>query len=86
VLATAVLLMAVPLAEAKGRPEPFDVRQATAVGRAAETNSLNGIYVSPYDGNVYASQPSHTSPSLASSAPKLRLISLESDASVTAPF
>ena len=54
VLATAALLTAVPtLAEAKGRPEPFDVRQATEVGRAAETNSLNGIYVSPFDGNVY---------------------------------
>jgi len=30
------------------------VRQATTVGRAADTNGINGIYVSPVDGNVYA--------------------------------
>ncbi len=49
-----VLLVAVATpADAKGRPEPLDARQGIEVGRAAETNSLNGIYVSPYDGNVY---------------------------------
>ena len=49
-----LLTMATPAgAKEKGRPEPLDVRQATEIGRAAETNSLNGIYVSPYDGNVY---------------------------------
>ncbi len=48
------LLMVAPLpAAAAERPEPFDVSQGQEVGRAAETNSLNGIYVSPYDGNVY---------------------------------
>ena len=48
------LLMVAPLpAGAAERPEPFDVSQGQEVGRAAETNSLNGIYVSPYDGNVY---------------------------------
>ena len=53
-VAAAAMLLAVPaMAEARGRPEPFDVRQATTVGRAAETNSLNGIYVSPVDGDVY---------------------------------
>src|SRR6056297_2094314 len=35
------------------RPEPFDARQGIEVGRAAATNSLNGIYVSPLDGNVH---------------------------------
>ena len=54
ILVASVMLLAVPaMAEARGRPEPFDVRQATSVGRAADTNSLNGIYVSPADGNVY---------------------------------
>ena len=49
-----MMLIAIPtIADAKGRPEPLDVRQGTAVGRAADTNSLNGIYVSPVDGNVY---------------------------------
>ena len=35
------------------RLEPFDARQGIEVGRAAATNSLNGIYVSPLDGNVH---------------------------------
>ncbi len=35
------------------RPEPLDARQGIEVGRAAATNSLNGIYVSPHDGNVH---------------------------------
>jgi DNA-binding beta-propeller fold protein YncE len=49
-----VLLLAVATpAQASERPEPLDVRQGTEVGRAAETNSLNGIFVSPFDGNVY---------------------------------
>ena len=53
-IAAAMMLIAIPtIADAKGRPEPLDVRQGTAVGRAADTNSLNGIYVSPVDGNVY---------------------------------
>lgn len=33
--------------------EPFDVSLATLVGNPAETNSLNGVSVSPIDGNVY---------------------------------
>ena len=54
ILATALLLAVVPTAaSAKGRTKPLDVRHATEVGRAAETNGLNGIYVSPVDGNVY---------------------------------
>ncbi len=52
--AAAAMLLALPgMAEASGRPEPFDVHQATTVGRTAETNSLNGTYVSPVDGNLY---------------------------------
>ena len=49
-----VLLLSVALpADAKQRPEPIDARQGIEVGRAAATNSLNGVYLSPYDGNVY---------------------------------
>ncbi len=33
--------------------EPFDVSLASLVGRPAETSSLNGVSVSPFDGNVY---------------------------------
>jgi sugar lactone lactonase YvrE len=47
-----VMGMALPV-QAKGRAEPLDAREGIDVGRAAETNSLNGIYVSPADGNVY---------------------------------
>ena len=40
--------------EAPAPPEePFDVSLATLVGRPAETSSLNGVSVSPLDGNVY---------------------------------
>ncbi len=54
VLVSAMLLLAAATpVQAKPLPEPFDVSQAQEVGRGAETNSLNGIYVSPYDGNVY---------------------------------
>jgi streptogramin lyase len=53
-VAAAAMLLALPAsAEAGGRPEPLDVAQATTVGRVAETNGLNGIYVSPVDGDVY---------------------------------
>ena len=49
-----VLLLAVATpAQAKERHEPLDAKQGIEVGRAAATISLNGIYVSPYDGNVY---------------------------------
>lgn len=51
-LALVALYVATP-ATAKQQPEPIDARQGIEVGRAAATNSLNGIYVSPYDGNVY---------------------------------
>jgi sugar lactone lactonase YvrE len=44
--------MAAPAA-AEDRPEPFNVDEGIKIGRAAETNGLNGIYVSPLDGNVY---------------------------------
>ena len=54
VVVASVLLLAVATpAHAGQRPEPLDARQGIEVGRAAATNSLNGIYVSPYDGNVY---------------------------------
>ena len=33
--------------------EPFDVSLASLVGNPAETDSLNGVSVSPVDGNVY---------------------------------
>jgi DNA-binding beta-propeller fold protein YncE len=33
--------------------EPFDVSLASLVGNPADTNSLNGVSVSPVDGNVY---------------------------------
>ena len=52
-LALVLLLSVATPAAAKQRPEPIDARQGIEVGRAAETNSLNGIYVSPYDGNVH---------------------------------
>lgn len=45
-------VMAAP-AQAGERSKPLDARQGIEVGRAAATNSLNGIYVSPLDGNVY---------------------------------
>ena len=44
------LLSASPIL-AKPFPEPFDASQGSEWGRGAETNSLNGIYVSPYDRN-----------------------------------
>ncbi|MFW2383936.1 MAG: hypothetical protein ACN4GZ_19445 [Acidimicrobiales bacterium] len=53
ILALVLLVTVATPADAKGRPEPLDARQGIEVGRAAETNSLNGIYVSPQDGNVY---------------------------------
>ena len=53
ILALVLLVAVATPADAKGRPEPLDARQGIEVGRAAETNSLNGIYVSPHDGNVY---------------------------------
>jgi sugar lactone lactonase YvrE len=52
-LAVVLLLSAATPAHAGQRPEPLDARQGIEVGRAAATNSLNGVYVSPYDGNVY---------------------------------
>lgn len=33
--------------------EPFDISLASLVGNPSETNSLNGVSVSPVDGNVY---------------------------------
>ena len=54
IVLTMALLMAVATpAHAQTAPEPFDVDQGIKIGRAAETNGLNGIYVSPLDGNVY---------------------------------
>ena len=52
-LALVLLLAVATPVHAKERPEPLDARQGIDVGRAATTNSLNGIYVSPQDGNVY---------------------------------
>lgn len=51
-MAALMLLVGSP-ALATERPEPFHVGQAQQVGRAATTNSMNGLYVSPVDGNVY---------------------------------
>ena len=53
VLACLLLLSVASPAYAGQQPEPIDARQGIEVGRAAATNSLNGIYVSPNDGNVY---------------------------------
>ena len=53
ILAVALALAVATPAYAGQRPEPLNARQGIEVGRAAATNSLNGIYVSPYDGNVY---------------------------------
>ena len=33
--------------------EPYDISLASLVGQPAETNSLNGVSVSPVDGTVY---------------------------------
>ncbi len=52
-LALVLLLAVATPVQAKERPEPLDARQGLEVGRAAATNGLNGIYVSPYDGNVH---------------------------------
>lgn len=54
IVAVALLLAVATPVQAKGNAEPFDVRQGREVGRAAATNGINGIYVSPVDGNVYA--------------------------------
>ncbi len=50
-----MLIVATPVQakESTERSKPFHVDQGREVGRAAQTNGLNGIYVSPYDGNVY---------------------------------
>ncbi|MDH3308030.1 MAG: hypothetical protein OEO77_10995 [Acidimicrobiia bacterium] len=53
VLASLLLLSVATPAYAGQQPKPIDARQGIEVGRAAATNSLNGIYVSPTDGNVY---------------------------------
>ncbi len=53
VLALVLLVSVATPATAKPGPKPIDAAQGIVVGRAAATNSLNGIYVSPYDGNVY---------------------------------
>ena len=53
VLAVALTLAVATPAYAGQRPEPLNAKQGIEVGRAAATNSLNGIYVSPSDGNVY---------------------------------
>jgi sugar lactone lactonase YvrE len=54
IIVVCALLFAVATpAYANELPEPLDVSQGIEVGRAAETNSLNGIYVSPANGDVY---------------------------------
>ncbi len=53
ILVVALLMTVATPALADNHTEPFDVDQAIEIGRAAETNGLNGIYVSPVDGNVY---------------------------------
>ena len=51
---TAALLLVPAVGAAAGPPEPIDAVEGTLVGRSAATDGLNGIYVSPVDGNVYA--------------------------------
>ncbi len=53
VLALVLLLAVATPAYADEHPPPLETRQRSEVGLAAPTNSLNGIYVSPHDGNVY---------------------------------
>jgi sugar lactone lactonase YvrE len=55
-LAAAALLTVPSVAAAAGRgaAKPLDIRQGSPVGFAAETNGINGIYVNPVDGRVYA--------------------------------
>jgi len=53
ILAFVLLFSVATPATAEQGPKPLDAKQGIEVGRAAATNSLNGIYVSPYDGNVY---------------------------------
>jgi DNA-binding beta-propeller fold protein YncE len=53
ILTVALTLAVAAPVHAGQRPEPLNARQGIEVGRAAATNSLNGIYVSPHDGNVY---------------------------------
>lgn len=54
IVVAVVLLMGLASPVAAGtRPEPHDARQGLEVARAAQTNGLNGLYVSPVDGNVY---------------------------------
>jgi DNA-binding beta-propeller fold protein YncE len=52
IVAVLLMGMATPAAAGK-RPEPLDARQGIEVARASATNSLNGIYVSPANGNVH---------------------------------
>lgn len=55
VVATLVVLFSAvgQPADATERPEPVDAKTGIRVNRASATNGLNGIYVSPFDGNVY---------------------------------
>lgn len=52
-LVVALVLTVGSPALATEREEPFQVGQALEVGRAATTDSMNGVYASPVDGNVY---------------------------------
>lgn len=52
-LVVALVVAAATPIQAKPLPEPFDASRGREVARGAETNSLNGIYMSPVDGNAY---------------------------------
>lgn len=52
-IALALVLLLSVATPATANEKPLRARQGIEVGRAAPTNSLNGIYVSPADGNVY---------------------------------
>ena len=52
-LALMLLMSVASPAAASQQREPMHARQGIKVAQAAPTNSLNGIYVSPVDGNVY---------------------------------
>ena len=50
----AALLLAIPAPVNAEMEGPIEVGRGQEVGRSAATNGINGIYVSPYDGNLYA--------------------------------
>ena len=54
IVLAAALLLAIPAPISAEMAGPIEVGRGQEVGRSADTNGINGIYVSPYDGNIYA--------------------------------